>query len=89
MYVEGGEEEGGETRGYCSMILTCMQGNEIGLEGAVALARALEHSSSITSLGLKVCMGGGAEGCVKAHLHAGKRNRGRRSGEVGEGPRAE
>ena len=43
----------------CRLTLTCMQDNEVGEGGAVALARALEHNFSITTLGLEVRGGEG------------------------------
>ena len=58
--------EGGESReGRCEKILmsvTCIQGNAIQEEGVAALARALEHNSTIMTLDLGVCKGRGDVG---------------------------
>ena len=81
------------------LILTCMQHKEIGEEGAVALARAVELNSSITTLDVGVC--GGEEGgrkegrcsrrycCLMLTLHAEQHDRRRRSDGVGEGAGAQ
>ena len=54
-YVEvGGREQGGEMF-KCWLILTCIESNLIGEGGVVALARALEHNSSITTFDVGVC----------------------------------
>ena len=37
--------------------MTCIQGNEIGADGARALAGALERNTSVTALYLRVRMG--------------------------------
>ena len=39
------------------VILTYMQYNAMGKGAGVELARALEHNSSLTALGLRVCEG--------------------------------
>ena len=46
---------GGGRKTEVLLKLTCMQNNDIGEGGAVALARALEYNSSITTLCLEVC----------------------------------
>ena len=58
-----------------------MQDNLIGEEGAVALARALEHNSSITTLEVGVCEGRSRRRkwekrtLVDTHLHAVQHNK--------------
>ena len=73
-------------------MLTCMKYSAIGVGGAVALARALDHNSSIAVLDLRVRRGrrGARENrCAKilvfdTHIHAAQHVRRRWSGGDGE-----
>ena len=84
-------------RSFCCLILACIQRNSMG-GGAVALARALEHNSSITTLQLGVRgwkeRGKDRKGGVKmllldTHLHAAKRDRRSGGGGFGQGAGAQ